>query len=213
MYLPVDPCFPQSLTNSGCCSNYCCCCYSPSFTIYSLLQAKSSDFCELQVFLICQLVIIKCNSQNRLIQRFISGKVCNALSAVSDTQQTFNILCLIWNSRSVCLATCGERIRLIIRLTWFQAPLPFDGSEQPFGFILCYLRASLVAQLVKSLPAMQETRVQSLDWEDPLEKEMAIRFNILVWKIPWTEEPGGLQSMRWQRVRQTEHAHMHICTL
>ena len=50
--------------------------------------------------------------------------------------------------------------------------------------------ASLVAQLVKNLPAMPETRVQSLDWEDSLEKEMAIHFSILAWRIPWTEEPG-----------------------
>ena len=51
--------------------------------------------------------------------------------------------------------------------------------------------ASLVAQLVKNLPAMPETRVQSLDWEDSLEKEMAIHFSILAWKIPWTDDPGG----------------------
>ena len=60
--------------------------------------------------------------------------------------------------------------------------------------------ASLVAQTVKRLPAMQETRVLSLGWEDPLEKEMAIHSSILAWKIPWMEEPGGLQSMGQQRV-------------
>ena len=59
---------------------------------------------------------------------------------------------------------------------------------------------SLVAQLVKNLPAVQETRVQSLGWEDPLEKEMATHSSILAWKISWTEEPGGLQSMGSQRV-------------
>ena len=53
-------------------------------------------------------------------------------------------------------------------------------------------RASLVAQSVKSLPAVQETWVQSLGWEDSLEKEMATHFSILAWKISWTEEPGGL---------------------
>ena len=53
--------------------------------------------------------------------------------------------------------------------------------------------ASLVAQLVKDLPAMQETRVQFLGWEDPLEKEMATHSSILARRIPWTEEPGGLQ--------------------
>ena len=54
------------------------------------------------------------------------------------------------------------------------------------------LFASLIAQLVKNLPAMQETRVRFLSWEDPLEKEMATHSSILAWRIPWTEEPGGL---------------------
>ena len=53
-------------------------------------------------------------------------------------------------------------------------------------------QASLVAQLVKSLLAMQETWVQSLGWEDPLKKEMATHSSILAWRSPWTEEPGGL---------------------
>ena len=55
--------------------------------------------------------------------------------------------------------------------------------------------ASHVAQMVKNLPAMQETQVQSVGWEDPLEKGMATHSSILAWAIPWTEEPGGLQSM------------------
>ena len=59
---------------------------------------------------------------------------------------------------------------------------------------------SLVAQMVKLLPAVWETWVQSLGWEDPLEKEMATHSSTLAWKIPWTEEPGRLQSMRSQRV-------------
>ena len=59
---------------------------------------------------------------------------------------------------------------------------------------------SLVAQTVKCLPTMQETRVQSLGQEDLLEKEMATHSSILAWKIPWTEEPGRLQSMGLQRV-------------
>ena len=61
-------------------------------------------------------------------------------------------------------------------------------------------RASLVAQRLKHLPVMQETWVQSLGWEDPLEKEMATHSSILAWSIPWTEEPGRLQSTRLQRV-------------
>ena len=66
--------------------------------------------------------------------------------------------------------------------------------------IKCKLRASLAAQMVKCLPAMRQTRVRSLGWEDPLEKEMATHSSTLAWKIPWTEEPGRLQSMGLQRV-------------
>ena len=60
--------------------------------------------------------------------------------------------------------------------------------------------ASLMAQRLKCLPAMQETWVQSLGREDPLEKEMATHSSILAWRIPWAVEPGGLQSMGSQRV-------------
>ena len=65
-----------------------------------------------------------------------------------------------------------------------------------------------MAWIVKNLPAMQETWVQFLDWEDPLEKEMATHSSILAWRISWTEEPGRLQSMGSQRVgsnRVTKH--------
>ena len=58
-----------------------------------------------------------------------------------------------------------------------------------------------VAQMVKKLPAMQETQVQPMGWEDPLEKKMTTRFSTLAWRIPWTEQPGGLQSIGSQRVR------------
>jgi len=61
-------------------------------------------------------------------------------------------------------------------------------------------RASLVAQMVKSLPAMPETQVQSLGWEDALEKEKAIHSSILAWYMPWMEGAGRLQSMGSQRV-------------
>ena len=60
--------------------------------------------------------------------------------------------------------------------------------------------ANLVAQTVKRLPVMRETQVRPLGWEDPLEKEMATHSSILAWKIPWTEEPGRLQSMESLRV-------------
>ena len=61
--------------------------------------------------------------------------------------------------------------------------------------------ASLVAQMLKNPPTVQETWVLSLDQEVPLEKEMATHFSILAWRIPWPEEPGGLQSMGSQTVR------------
>ena len=95
-------------------------------------------------------------------------------------------------------------------------PLQYSGLENSMdcvvhGIIKSQKRLSnfqfhffggfLVAQLVKNLPAVQETRVWSQGWEDPLEKEMATHSSILAWKIPWTEEPGGLQSMGSQRVR------------
>ena len=62
-------------------------------------------------------------------------------------------------------------------------------------------KASMVAQMVKNMPAMQKTWVRSLGWEDPLEEDMATYSSILASRIPWTEEPGGLQSMGSQRVR------------
>ena len=76
------------------------------------------------------------------------------------------------------------------------------GKQEPeASFHLPYPRgvgASLTAQLIQNLPAMQETWVQSLGREDPLEKEMAAHSSILAWRIPWTEEPGRLQSMASQ---------------
>ena len=66
-----------------------------------------------------------------------------------------------------------------------------------------WFRASLVAQLVKNPPALQETSVWSLGGEDSLEKEMATPSSILAWEIPWTEEPGGLQSIESQELDTT----------
>ena len=89
----------------------------------------------------------------------------------------------------------------------FSSPIqPFLNScGEAFIFLksqlFSLLEAPLVAQLVKSLPAMLVTQVQSLGWEDPLEKEMATHCSTLGWKIPWMEEPGRLQSMGSQRVR------------
>ena len=90
--------------------------------------------------------------------------------------------------------------------------VPGSSNVKILGLTTClsfrFSRDSLVAQMVKSLPVMWETWVQSLGWEDALEeamegaleKEMATHSNILAWKIPWTEESGRLQSIGWQRV-------------
>ena len=67
------------------------------------------------------------------------------------------------------------------------------------GFTVLHYLLEL-AQMVKNLPGMWETQVRFLGWEDPLEKEMATHSSILAWRIPWTEKPGGLQSMGSQRV-------------
>ena len=75
------------------------------------------------------------------------------------------------------------------------------GRESKKEGVYVYVWASLVTQTEKNLSEMQETWVQSLGQEDPLEKRMAIHSSILAWEIPWTEEPGGLQSMGSQRVR------------
>ena len=77
--------------------------------------------------------------------------------------------------------------------------------------ILTMILSSLVAQTVKRLPEMQETRVQSLRWEDPLEKAMATHSNTLAWKIPWTEEPGRLRSMGSQRVGDIKYHLKALC--
>ena len=72
-----------------------------------------------------------------------------------------------------------------------------SGVGLPRVEVICkatVTQASLVAQMVKRLPAMRETWVRSLGWEDPLKKEMATHSSILAWKIPWTEEPDGLYS-------------------
>ena len=75
-----------------------------------------------------------------------------------------------------------------------------DTTERLHFLFKVWWGSSLVAQRLKCLPAMQETWVRSLGWEDPLEKEMATHPSILAWRIPWTEEPGGLQSTGLQRV-------------
>ena len=87
-----------------------------------------------------------------------------------------------------------------------------SGVQQSVLVMLVYVSmASLVAQLVKGLPAIWETWVQSLGREDPLEKEMATHSSILACRIPWREEPGGLQSRGSQRVGHNRGTNTHTC--
>ena len=97
------------------------------------------------------------------------------------------------------------------KIPWRREQLPtpvswlgeFHGLYSPWGHKESETteQLSFGLQMVKNLPAMQETWVQSQGQEDPLEKEMATHSSILAWRIPWTEEPGGLQSMGSQRVK------------
>ena len=93
-------------------------------------------------------------------------------------------------------------------------PSSIPGSGRSPGEGLVYPLhcswASLVAQAVKNPPAIRETWVRFLSWEDPLEKGTATHSSILAWRIPWTEEPGELQSMGSQRVRHDWATHFHF---
>ena len=91
----------------------------------------------------------------------------------------------------------GLMLSLAHLSTWF---LGSEKEASGTGFDLG-LYLFLVAQRVKSLPVVRETDFRSLGWEDPLEEGMATHSSILAWRISWTEEPGGLQSVGWQRVR------------
>ena len=81
---------------------------------------------------------------------------------------------------------------------WLITPSWLSGHEDLFCIVLLW--ASLVAQRLKNLPAMQDTQVWSPGREDPLEKEMVTHSSILAWRIPWTEKPSSLHSIGWQRV-------------
>ena len=90
----------------------------------------------------------------------------------------------------------GYPLHSRVRHDW--AHMSQDGCHSSRYYM--YFGASQVTQVVKTLSVMYKTQVQSLGWEDPLEKGVAIHSSILAWWIPWTEEPGGLQSMGLQRV-------------
>ena len=108
--------------------------------------------------------------------------------------ELFIIMCLDFSLR-VCLSS-GTTTRI-----FFNDPLCFPVKFFWLKHSQSFSWASLVAQIVKCLPTLQETWVWSLGQENPLEKEMVIHSSSLAWKIPWIEEPGRLQSVGSQRVR------------
>ena len=100
-------------------------------------------------------------------------------------------------SRIKNCSTC-ELKRTLNHPVWFVSTSL--GIQKPFRILYSEIWTSLVAQIVKNLPATQKTRVQSLDQEDPLERGMVTHSSSLAWRIPWTEKPDRLQSMGLQRV-------------
>ena len=86
------------------------------------------------------------------------------------------------------------------QIQWLRNTERCSSSPKVRGMQINDEMTSLASQMIKRLSTMRETWVQSLGQEDPLEKEMAIHFSTIAWKIPWTEEPGRLQSMGSQRV-------------
>ena len=104
------------------------------------------------------------------------------------------LMCRILSNRFGCPCLEWEMV-------WSMDPQSFLGSCQLLGWWVRDLWASLLAQMVKNLPAVQETRVWFLGWWDPLEKGMTTHSSVLAWEISWTEVPGELQSTASQRVR------------
>ena len=113
-----------------------------------------------------------------------------------------NILCIFWLSfREIDCNACLVQMFFIHMLIGMGSGVLMLMSLDCYVTICYPLRySSLVAQMVQNLPAVWENGVQPLGQEDPVEKEMATHSRILAWKIPWTEEPGGLQSMWSQRL-------------
>ena len=107
------------------------------------------------------------------------------------------------SSSNYCFLTCIQISQEAGKVVWYSCLLmnfPFCCDPQSQRLTHHKIISSLVAQMAKNLPAIQETPIQSLGWEDTLEKGMATHCSILTQKIPWTEEPGRLQSMGLQRV-------------
>ena len=111
----------------------------------------------------------------------------NGTMPVAELSNLLETAAQQWGSQHLKQGMGSSFLTVMLWSPWFFFDFFFLFKLIPLEY-----RASLVAQMVKHLPAMWETQVWSLGWKDPLEKEMATHSSILAWKIPWTEEPGGL---------------------
>ena len=121
-----------------------------------------------------------------------------------DGCQSFAFMRRFSGVRASHLAQLVKNLPAVKETQFSSIPGLGRSPGEGIGYPLQYTWASLVAQMVKNLPAMQETWVQFLGWEDPLEEGLATHSSILAWRIPWTEEPGGLQSRGCQESDTTE---------
>ena len=146
----------------------------------------------LAAFNICSLCLIFINLINMCLRMFHLGFIL------------FGTLWVSWTWVAISFPILGKFSIIISSGIFSWSFLLSSSSETPMilmlGSLILSQRSFLVAQRLKSLPGIQETRVQSLGWEDSLEKEMATHSSTLAWRIPWREEPGRLQSMGSQRV-------------
>ena len=130
--------------------------------------------------------------------------VANSQTRLSDFTFTFH-----FHALEKEMATYSSVLAWRIPGTGEPGGLPSTGSQR-IGQDWSDLAAAAVAQMVKNLPTMLETWIWSLDQEDPLEKGLASHSSILAWRIPWTEEPGGLQSMGLQKVKSDWASNKHF---
>ena len=140
--------------------------------------------------------ILGCSLKNdRMTSDCFQGKPFNIM--------VIQVYALTSNAVSWCWTVLWRPTRTFRTNTQKRCPFHYRGQE-------CKSRKCLVAQKIKCLPTMQETWVQSLGQENPLEKEMATHSSTVAWKIPWTEEPGRVQSMGSQRVGHDWVSSLHF---
>ena len=158
-----------------------------------LYRASPSLAAKNIINLISVLTIWWCPCVESSLVLLVAG-VCYDWCVLLANSINYPVPCFILYSKtkSACYSRC-------FLTSYFCTPIPYNEKE-----------TSLAAQMVKHLPTMRETRVQSLGWEDPLQKEMEAQSSTLGWKIPWMEGHGGLQSLGSQRIRHDWATSLHF---